>query len=440
MPAGLLPSPLGKMILASRHFHRPFPQLANLIAVVVLAYPVLLFLVRGGMNGSLFLLALIAIVVLYQQRQQMRPSMDTWTILFGVAMSSGLLAVLVSQAYHDDISGRYFDSDARFLLAFPVMLALRRAEITTLTVVQYGFPLGALCALVMTLSTSPSTTTFAQTAFINHIHLGDMALMLGILSVLSINWEGKDNKALWVLKIAGLAAGLTVSAISSARGGWIALPVIVAVVLYYRDKSKFVGRMAFALLLIALIVLLSYFFVKPIHDRLWMIYSDLSNYASGKMDTSIGIRLQLWQAAIHLIIENPLVGVGAGGFGDALDKLVASGYITPMAAQLGKAEVHNEILAQTVRFGMLGLGFILAVYFVPLYMFVRATRSHNQVVRGAALMGMSLTLGFFIYGLTVETFDLKMTAAFYSLTVAVLLAIATSSQAGGDQEPARSRG
>jgi O-antigen ligase len=40
-------------------------------------------------------------------------------------------------------------------------------------------------------------------------------------------------------------------------------------------------------------------------------------------------------------------------------------------------------------------------------------------------MGICVTLGFFVFGLTVETFDLKMTAAFYSLTVAALLAIAT---------------
>jgi O-antigen ligase len=40
-------------------------------------------------------------------------------------------------------------------------------------------------------------------------------------------------------------------------------------------------------------------------------------------------------------------------------------------------------------------------------------------------MGICLTFGFFVFGLTVETFNLKMTAAFYSLTVAALLAAAT---------------
>jgi hypothetical protein len=37
-------------------------------------------------------------------------------------------------------------------------------------------------------------------------------------------------------------------------------------------------------------------------------------------------------------------------------------------------------------------------------------------------MGLALTLGFLVFGLTVETFDLTMNAAFYALSVAVLLA------------------
>jgi O-antigen ligase len=65
---------------------------------------------------------------------------------------------------------------------------------------------------------------------------------------------------------------------------------------------------------------------------------------------------------------------------------------------------------------------ILAIYFVPFFLFLRAAKSGTQQQIGAAMMGMCLTLGFFVFGLSVETFNLKMTAAFYSLTVAVLLA------------------
>jgi hypothetical protein len=40
-------------------------------------------------------------------------------------------------------------------------------------------------------------------------------------------------------------------------------------------------------------------------------------------------------------------------------------------------------------------------------------------------MGVCLVEGFFIFGLTVEIFNLKVTDAFFSLTVAVLLPAAT---------------
>jgi len=228
-----------------------------------------------------------------------------------------------------------------------------------------------------------------------------------------------------LFKILGLVAGSYISVVSSARGGWIAIPVFVFVFIYFRTNGKLFNKLLLAMLLIGMLGLLGYFFIEPIHQRLWMIYSDLSQFSGGHADTSIGIRLQLWYAAFHLMAQNPVFGVGAAGFARAMDGLSASGLITPVAAGYGKGEVHNEILAHTVRFGIFGLASILAVYFVPFVIFLRAARSKIHQQNVAAMMGMCVTLGFFVFGLTVETFDLKMTAAFYSLTVAVLVAIAT---------------
>jgi O-antigen ligase len=44
-------------------------------------------------------------------------------------------------------------------------------------------------------------------------------------------------------------------------------------------------------------------------------------------------------------------------------------------------------------------------------------------------MGICLVLGFFIFGLTVEIFNLKMTATFFAFTLAVLMAAATHHEA-----------
>ena len=405
--------------------HAPsFTKLEYIFGAILLCYPALLFLVRGGMNGALFMLTLLALFLLIS-RKAYKNKLDSADRYFSIAMASGLLAILLSQIYHHDMIARYFDSDSRFLLAIPILLALRHINIRMLSIMQYAFPLGAIAALVAVLVTNPNVRTYASTSFMNHIHLGDMALLLGFLSVFSVNWTGRDHLVVKLLKILGLLAGMIVSVLSSARGGWIAIPVFLFVFVYFRTTGKLLNKLLLAMLSIGVVGLLGYFFIEPIHQRLWMIYSDLSKFSGGHEDTSIGVRLQLWNAAFHLIAANPVFGVGAAGFANAMDRLSAAGLITPIAAGLGKGEVHNEILAHTVRFGIFGLASILAVYFVPFAIFLQAARSkiHRQNV--AAMMGMCVTLGFFVFGLTVETFDLKMTAAFYSLTVAALMAIAT---------------
>ena len=401
----------------------PSPIHEYLIGAVLLCYPVLLFLIQGGMNGCIFLLTILSLFVLFRKGSKIKLDRTEWA--FAITMSSGLIVILISQVYHQDLNARYFDSASRFLLAVPLLLAFRHISIKTLSLVQYAFPMGAIAAFIVVILNDSTVRYNASTSFINHIHLGDLALMLGILSVFSINWIKTDHLMIKVFKIIGLMAGLTVSIVSSTRGGWIAIPVFVMVFISFRSKKKIISKMALALLLTGAIGMMGYLFVDPIHQRLWMIYSDFNLFTVGNADTSIGVRLQLWKVALHLIVENPIFGVGADGFGRAMNEVSASGLITPFAADLGKGEVHNEILANTVRFGLLGLLFILAIYSVPFYLFLRAAKVGNHQQTGAAMMGMCVTLGFFVFGLTVETFNLKMTAAFYSLTVAVLLAAST---------------
>jgi len=401
-----------------------FTRLEYVFGAVLLSYPALLFLVRGGMNGALFLLTILALFLLIS-RKAYKNNFDTADRYFSIAMASGLVAILLSQLFHHDMIARYFDSDSRFLLAIPVVLALRHINIKMLSIMQYAFPLGAIAALVSVWMTNPGVRTDALTSFMNHIHLGDLALLLGFLSLFSVNWTGRDHLLVKLLKILGLIAGLSVSVLSTARGGWIAIPVFMFVFVYFRTNGKLFNKLLLAMLSIGVVGLLGYFFIEPIHQRVWMIYSDLSQFSGGNADTSIGVRLQLWNAAFHLIAQNPVFGAGADGFRGAMDGMSASGLITPVAAGYGKGEVHNEILAHTVRFGVFGLASIMAVYFVPFVIFLRTARSKIHQQNVAAMMGMCVTLGFFVFGLTVETFDLKMTAAFYSMTVAVLLAIAT---------------
>ena len=401
----------------------------RLIMLILLCYPVLLLTVRGGMNAAFFLLLIVAVFCLYRAPQSLhKDQWDAYTIAFAVAMASPMLAVFLSQAYHGEFTARFYDGPSRFLLTIPIYLALRQIKTNSLSMLQYGLPLGAISALLVVLILADHQPYYprAGNTFIFPIHFGDLALILGVLSLLAINWTSRDRAHIVALKVLGLLAGLYVSVQSQSRGGWAAIPVILlAWPLMQNNKIK-IHHLLFASVFIVLSAVASYYFVGVIHTRVGEINTDLTAFSQGNTDTSLGVRLQLWKAALHLFRENPIFGVGPNGFAPMLPTLSQSGLITKMAANIGQGEVHNLIFANMARLGIFGLLSALAIFFVPLVIFMKATKSDSSIKKNAALMGICLVLGFFVFTLSVETFNLKMVAAFYSLTLAVLLAIATN--------------
>jgi len=228
-----------------------------------------------------------------------------------------------------------------------------------------------------------------------------------------------------IFKICGLLAGMYLSVQSGARGGWIAAPVLMLI--WWKSHSHISWiKLLIAILAFLLTASLVYALVGTVHSRLDMIYQDLVDFQQGNKDTSIGIRLQLWQTAIYLFFEHPFFGVGPGGFAQHMGPLYNSGMLTSEAARLGHGEVHNELLAKAAELGIFGFLSILSVFAVPLALFLQSIRSPSAQTRRAAFMGICLVAGFFIFGLTVEIFNLKMTVSFYSLTLVLLLSAVTN--------------
>ena len=401
----------------------------RIIMLILLCYPVLLLTVQGGMNALFFLLLILSVFCLHRAPESLhKDQWDAYTLAFALAMASPIFAVFLSQSYHGEFTARSYDGPSRFLLAIPIYLALRQIKISTLTMLQYGLPLGAISALLVVFIVADHQPFFprAGNTFVNPIHFGDLALIMGFLSLFSINWAGRDPLYIVILKSLGLLAGLFVSVQSESRGGWIAIPVVLLTWLIIQNKERGLLRLLMTMVPLLLFGITSYFLINIIHQRVDEVYSDIVAAWHGNLDTSIGIRLQLWETALYLFRENPIFGVGPNGYAPLMSTLTQSGLITEMAAYNGRGEVHNFIFASMARLGIFGLLSALAIFFVPFVIFIKTTKSDLATQRKAAMMGICLVLGFFIFGLSVETFNLKMVAAFYSLTLAVLLAIATN--------------
>lgn len=392
--------------------------------LATLLYPIMMLSVKGSLSGLFFILAIMSILILY--RGDSKPvAKDAAIYTFSAAMLSVIVVTVISQASHGKFNVSYWDSPARFMLAIPVYLALRRMDMWVIQPLQYGLPLGAIAALITTQAIHHQQAnlfgTRATNLFLNPIHFGDLALMLGILSASSINWLRTDSKRLVTLKATGLIAGLCASALSGTRGGWVAIPMVLMAWFILGKKYTAKELLGSFLATISLLAL-SYFAFAPIQQRVNYSYSELQLIMAGNLDSSIGQRLQIWRGAAKIFLSNPIAGVGPDGFAAAISALGESGYISKLAAEQGVCEVHSQIFSSAARLGIFGLISYFLVHLVPLMFFSQSTKSTNPTIQKTGFMGVSLVTGFMVFGLTVEMYNLKMVATFYALTVAVLLA------------------
>jgi O-antigen ligase len=396
-------------------------------SALLFLYPILLLTVREGVNVCFVLLLILASYRLTTTRPSFR-HLNRSEIAFMAAMASLVIATAMSQIWHWRFRPEPYDGAGRFLLAIPIYLMLRTCQPETLTSVQYGIPLGAIGAALVVVLQMPLEGARASTYYMDAIRFGDLALVLGILSIISMNWDRTGPSWMAALKVVGLAAGVFASIESGTRGGWAALPAVALVWWSLTWRGKLSWRVNATLVgLLIVLALTSYFLVGTVHDRMVGLYSDLVALSHSDLDTSLGFRLQIWRVAIQLFAENPLFGIGPDEFQNVMPEMRDLGLLTSAAAQNGIAEVHSEILLRMVSLGILGLASIVSIHVVPLILFVRAARTNSRYlgrVASAGIIGACFVVSFLVFGLTIEIFNLKMIATFYSLTVAVLLAAA----------------
>jgi O-antigen ligase len=248
--------------------------------------------------------------------------------------------------------------------------------------------------------------------------------------VLSVDWLRRDPLPVRLLKVAGLACGIAASVPTGARGPWLAVLAVIAVLAFttLRGRSTALRIALWSSLAAALLV--AFATVDAFRGRFDLMATDLGSFFwGGDQDTSPGVRLQIWRAALLAFAERPLLGLGGGGFEAAVDGFLARGVLSSLAAEAARAEMHNSYLAYAADFGIAGLAAIVAVFAVPAAAFLRGLGG-DPVGRRAALMGLVVVTMYACYALSVDVFKLKMMAAFYAAATAFMAAVAFGGPAG----------
>lgn len=321
-----------------------------------------------------------------------------------------------------------YDSPARFLVALAIFLYLVRQRVNMALYLQYTVPISlllTLCHQIFFFQPRLWGADRMSTYFADPLVFGYTSLTLGLMSLLSIHSLHNDSRLMVLLKVAGAAAGIYLSIMSGSRTGWLAVPVVMQIWLF---RQRFLrGRLGVALLFgMVACVMLGFFALPATIQQRWMSgLNEALDYPWIGMapETSVGLRITFLRIAFDMFLSSPFAGHGDNGYDLLALPAHVYSYATPESLRMAfNAGFHNEMVSNTVRFGFGGLMAAAMLFFVPMVLFFRQSSSSNAVRRANAVMGLVLTICFFVSSLSTEVFDLKYMASFYAVMISMLCA------------------
>lgn len=330
----------------------------------------------------------------------------TWLMVAAVAF--GLLSMLLFEQGLRDIDNR-----SRFVVIpwIALWVCALRPDIRWL---WRGALAGLLGTMVLAIVQVAGGAPRAELST-NAIVLADIVVMLMVLLVFC-----RPHRR-WSLVLVGMLAGCVTIVLSGSRGVWLALLallVVLALNLRWRSGPARLGVLA-ALMAIAATLTLT---IPSLREqvRLTELQHDVVRMERGDSDSSAGARVERLKVAYETFLEHPLTGVGIGHFDSAMLRLpVCREEPQEQRCHLGHA--HNDLAEWAATQGVPGLLLLLAVYGIPLWVFIGLhRRSGESTFRGPAAAGIMVVVAYVLCGITQSMFAHQITASFYVTIVALL--------------------
>ena len=166
------------------------------------------------------------------------------------------------------------------------------------------------------------------------------------------------------------------------RGAWIScgLMYLLTFLLYMQRSKKVTTVVVVGALLVGAFML-----ANPYVTRRFTLNSQ---------ESSIAIRLRIWQASYNMWKDHPIIGVGYLGFKDRYqNKYMVS---TAAPRERGFTHAHNNMLMVLAEQGIVGLSFFLFCY---LFFAYQGWRNYRKYHDPYSLMTVVTTLGALMHGI-----------------------------------------
>lgn len=249
---------------------------------------------------------------------------------------------------------------------------------------------------------------------VNPIYYGDSALVMGFISgIFAISWISARRYLLGCIGFLALLLGLVSSGLSLSRGGWLAIPIFFVWFVWYLHQHKMYRTLIIGVIISAVgvgwVILDKH---NPIHQRIVAAKENVASFDAKNSRTSAGYRLRMWQHALTLSTQKPLLGHGPMSY--VFNDIDEQGNLI-----FYYHHSHNGYLQILSTLGILGLVFYLLLFVYPLMYFWRCWRQSQ--VQDVAIAGMVLITAYMVFVLTDVIFYRSVGLLYFLMLVSLLM-------------------
>jgi len=376
--------------------------------------------IEKGFGFFSLILILTSIVLLPLQRQKLPLTKyeKIWLLLLFGMFFSGFLSFWFKDPHLRGWS--YLDLPSRFLLVIPFYLYIRRVYLSE-RFFWMGISLGGLGSGLAGLYQYYQFGYFPVRAAANHhILYGDLSICLAFLSLLGYPFFNKLRFNYGkILSIAGFLGGMLGALLSTSRGSWLALPVLVGVLVCI-NRDKISSRLLVAACC-APVVIFTVLYIMPhsmIKQRIDAIFVEVHGYFDHQeTQTSIGARFEMYRGAWMIFEKNPVFGAGTGTYEEEVLRLQETKQIQALPEKFNQP--HNEFLHVLATRGLVGFFAVAALFIFPLWYFLRAR--HYKTLSYLSQAGIVLYVSYLEFAITESILNRMLSLMFFLIISSIVI-------------------
>ena len=365
------------------------------------------------------------------------PKMDGLAWLTAAAMAAYSVYWMASAAIRSE-GAAALDQPSRLLLAVPVLLAVSKTGLRW-SLIWPGIAVGGVATGLIGLQETLIGGASRASGFVGPEHFGNLSALFASLSLVGLAWSINvgQKSAYRVIPLLGIVGGLGGAASSGTVASSLALLIslIVIALSLIRLRMPVIGVSAMIVLFVAGAAIYSQDNLS-LKSRTATYIERIEAFSDGGSATSSRpIRFDVWKGATQLFWEKPWFGWGNEGYQARMHALAENGYITARAADFNHA--HNDWFNVLSKQGTIGFVILLAVYFFPIFFFVKRVSSLGVDSSGfISLGGLVLCVSFFTYGLTHHALGSNNGIMNYAFWLAIFCGSLAARKQGSDDRTA----